>query len=278
MNPSIRILAIALPLCVGLLAFNTTVAQDAGSGDFQPGGLTDRLLSRGELRRILDRPTGQNPLRHQAPPLGATFRAPQNAQPLPQRQAQAPAPQNAPPQIDPNFRRASWAEEIRFQEPVAPEPTPAAVAEAPAKAVPEPESTPQVFGPQPSPEMQQRWQQTDMLVDFSVENLIQEIGERRRKLDSSLGIDEQAKNKRLQHLEQAESAAQKALQNVSTKDSLQTRIMSFDEELERLRKRAKEALELPPLEENIAVDQMQLRLRNLQAELDHEKVKGSSLA
>ena len=249
MNPSFRTLAIALTLlCVTAMKVEFAFAQDVVTGDLRSGSLTDPILSRGELRRILDRPPNQNPLRHDARPLGATFRAPQVAEPI----------------HDPYVQRTSWQEEV-----------PTVEAIVPANQVPEKtvtETAPEVFGPQPSPEMQQRWQKMDLMVDFSVEKLIQEIEDRRSKLDASLGIDEQAKNSRLKHLEEAESAAQKAIQNVSTKDSLQNRITSFDEELERLRMRAKEALELPALEENIPADQMQLRLRNLQAELDHEKV------
>ena len=255
---------------------NDLCAQGAFDQGVRRGGLTDGLISRGELRGLLDRPvTNQNPLRHRA------IAAPTRAQNLPtqslptQTRAQrppvyqpAPVQAPAPPIHDPLVTATSWQEETpeaQTYESATFEPQALTQQEAEADVVP--------FGPAPSPEMQLRWQEMDLLVDFSVEKLVQEISERRRKLDASLGIDEQAKNDLLTHLEVAESASQKAMQYLSKKDALQDRILAFDEELERLRQDAKTAIELPAIDDSLSVDQMQVQMRNLQAEADYEELR-----
>ena len=236
-------------------------AQGAFDQGVRPGGITDGLISRGQLRGLLDRPvTNQNPLRQ------AAVAAPQQ---LPVRALQPPVFQPDPPIHDPLVAATSWQEDAPDQEvdesaaiaPVASTPQQAEVAPVP------------FIGPQPSPEMKLRWQEMDLLVDFSVEKLSQEISERRSMLDASLGIDQQAKTERLKHLEIAESASQKAIQYLSQKDALQDRILAFDEELDRLRQQAKTAIQLPVIENTLSVDQMQVQMRNLQAEVDYETLR-----
>ena len=75
----------------------------------------------------------------------------------------------------------------------------------------------------------------------------------------------------MKHLESAELASQKAAQNISQRNALQNQIVNFDSELDRLRQQTRTAFEPPETATNISIDQLQIQLRNLQAELDHEK-------
>lgn len=239
----------SLTILVMALCSSEANAQESGVEINSPSRLTDGLISRGELQRLLKQsPSDQNPLR--------------------QRRL---VPD--PPIIDHNVRPTAWQEE------------PSTVAEsprieisgvriAPPTAIEGSKLTPDepvpIFGPMPSPEMQSRWNVLDMVAEISVDELKLEIDARRAKIDSSLGIDN-AKNKRLKNLEVAESAAQTAIQNVAAKDQFQNQIMTLDESLQRLRQETKTASTPTPMEDNEPVEEMQVRLRNLQAELDHEK-------
>jgi chromosome segregation ATPase len=223
-----------------------THAQESGVEAISPSRLTEGLISRNELRRLLKQsPSDRNPLRQRRL--------------LP-----------APTIIDPNVRPTGFQEEP---------PSAAAVTEAP-KSVPQeneaadetsPAEPAPFFGPMPSNEMQNRWSVLDMVAEYSVDELKLEIDTRRSKIDSSLGIDDIAKNDQLMRLELAESAVQKAIQNVAGKDKFQNRIMALDESLERLRIASKETAMAPKLDDNMSVEAMGLQLRNLQAELGHEK-------
>ena len=166
----------------------------------------------------------------------------------------------------------SWKQEVtaeenadsRSFEPPAVEPI-----EPPAEMAEEPPS--QFVGPLPTQDVQNARQKISSLVDFSVEQIVLEIGQRHNKLDASIGIDEQLKKTRLKHLEFAESASRRALQNASRRTALQDQIVNLDNELNHLRKRARSGIEPPQMDQAVSIDQMQIQLRNLQAKLDHEK-------
>ena len=240
----------------------TNVFAQAPFGTVEPGGLTDGLISRSELRGLLDRPSsGQNPLRRPSP---SASTAPAN---LPPQQL---APSQQRPLIhDPQLAPVGWYQETQTPE-LAPT-APVATDQAASRASDTEQQPSLFFGPEPSPEMQVQAEKMLLLVDYSVEKLIQEIAEHRRQLDTSLGIDQQAKTERLKQLETAELAARKATQNLSRKDGLQNQIMTFDEELQRLREQAKLAQEAIAFDESDSVEQLQTQLRNLEAELRHEK-------
>lgn len=239
MNLTIRVLAIAVSLlCADAILGHPVIAQDSEPG-IRRGGLTEGVISRGQLRRLLDQsPADRNPLRQQ------------NIRP-------------APTIIDPNVQATAWQEEAAAAEPANPVPQ----SDQPTSD----EQPAPIIGPAPSPKMLERWAEMGMLVEIGVNKLLEEIEQRRTKINASIGFDNEGKTERLKHLEIAETAAHQANQHVSEKDKYQKDITSLDKNLDELRRKAKLPTEAPVLDESIPVDQIRTKLRNLQAELDLQK-------
>ena len=249
-----------------------TCAQTPLETLVRPGSLTDGLIERGQLRSLINSAESHhNPLRHPAPTLRS------QPAPVPRSQhAPIPTPQpkllslSPPPRIhDPQVAPVTWQQEVTAEEPVDSKPVDSNPELHPGKMVGETEAP--FMGPLPTPDLESQRKTMGMLVDFTVEQLVLEIGHRRSKLDDSLGIDDQLKNVRLKYLESAELASQKATQNISQRNALQNEITNFDNELDRLRQQTRTAPERPETDPNVSIDQLQIQLRNLQAELDHEK-------
>ncbi len=239
---------------------DSACAQEPIHGSVKRGGLTDGLISRTQLRSLINRaPNHDNPLRQPAPP-----RAQPNLLPT-------PTPPLTPPQRihDPQVAPMTWQQEVTAEERAEADDVDSNSDFQPAET--SKEAAAPFMGPLPSPDLESQRETMGMLVDFSIEQLVLEIGHRRSRLDASLGIDDQLKNVRLKHLESAELASQKATQYISQRNSLQNQIANFDKELDRLRKQTRTVLEPPETDANISTDQLQIQLRNLQAELDHEK-------
>lgn len=248
---SLTILALALYFFCEIEA----QAQMSDVETIAPSRLTDGLISRNELRSLLSQPpSDRNPLRH--------------------NQSQ---PMAAPPIIDHNVRQTVWQEETPSA-PTAQTPpvhSPSSLPTAAAPAIPLEGSTeipPPMIGPMPSPAMQDQWQMQDMLLDFSVDKLKQEVDEHRALLGDSLGIDEEAQNDRLRELQIADDAVQQAMKNNAAKAELQNRVMQLSDELERLRQDAKQSSLPPSVAMGTPIEALQATLRNLNAELDHEKI------
>jgi hypothetical protein len=119
--------------------------------------------------------------------------------------------------------------------------------------------------------MENHWHAIDLLMDVSVDTLEQEIAQQRIDINTSLGIDEQAKEQRLQQLAIAEEAHERASQNTATKAEYQRRITDLNAGLERLKLEAKQSAKPQSVDHNLSIDAMQSMLRDLQAKLRHEK-------
>ena len=238
-----------------------TCAQTPLETSIQPGSLTDGLISRAQLRSLSNAADSHhNPLRRPAPaprPQPAPIPTPQ-----PKLLSLSPPPRIHDPQVAP----MAWQQEVTAEERVNSKPVDSNSDFQPAETVEE--TAAPFMGPLPSPDLESQRKTMGMLVDFTVEQLVLEIGHRRSNLDASLGIDDQLKNVRLKHLESAELASQKAAQNISQRNALQNQIVNFDSELDRLRQQTRTAFEPPETATNISIDQLQIQLRNLQAELD----------
>ena len=142
------------------------------------------------------------------------------------------------------------------------------------QTAPSPTSTdnePQAVGPAIGPDMKIRFQAHDSMTEITPDNLEQEIAKRRADINASLGIDADANKNRLQQLSIAEEASKRVTQHIATKDDYQRRIMGLNEGLERLRLEAKKSVESQSVDRQLSIDAMQTRLRNLEAELKHEK-------
>ena len=256
----------------------------------QPSRITDGILSRYELRQLLNqKTTDRNPLRQrQYQPLPATTIVDQRVSPAAWQQAETPAPAPAQP-ANPIPQAANPIPQAAspIPQPVSSRPEPALqVVEPYQKPEPVAEPTPQTatasvaeeldqtssyFGPMPPEEMQTDWQKFDMLLESNVDELKNEITQHRSSIDESVGIDENAKTERLRHLEIADGATQQARQNNSSKADFQNQIREFEDAVARLRAEAKTPPVAAPIDGSVSIEVMQLTLRNLQAELDHEK-------
>ncbi len=263
MNQTKLIQAIyTLSFCsIAFLAGNTQ-AQDANVNTAEPPLITQSLISRGELSRLMNQPA-------------------RNGNPLRRIQATQAAPIR-----DSSVRPASWQEEsptvsskaFRINRPesgleasspqVNPTPQEAPSSAPIPKAIPSPvalDAEHQTFGPAPSPKMKDNWIAIDLI------DLEKEIAKQRINIDGSLGIDEQAKEQRLQQLAIAEEAYKRASQNNATKADYQRRITDLNAGLERLKLEAKQSSKPQSVDHNLSIDAMQSMLRDLQAKLQHEK-------
>ncbi len=241
----------ALTMCAMAFGLSPVAAQESSVDITEPSRITDSLISRSELNRLLNQPVRDaNPLRQTEP----------MAKPLPQ-----PVPSQPPilnPIVDSQVQPTTWQSQEPQVEPPQSDQASDAVAEAVAADDPIAE-----FGPMPSPAMQSFHHKLDMLLEIPIEQLKDEIAARRATIKTSLGFDEDAKKDRLRHIEIAETAAAQATQNVAKKDELQNRVINLNKELESLRLESKKPAEPDPVDRSLEVAAMQSILGQLQAEL-----------
>lgn len=218
-------------------------AQESDVDAIAPTRITQGLITRSDLNRLMHQPQqDRNPLRRT----------------LPQPERKLPSLNQGTFQ-DPNVRPASWQEEQP--------PTATTVADYP------PHQPDEIIGPMPSFEMESRWGMLDMLAEISIKELQEEIAKRRSIVNSSITIDEDSKKVIFEQIEIAETAVQQATLNIQSKADYQERAVNLPADLERLRLASKQSAEPAPADRTLPVESMQVILRNLQTELDHEKSK-----
>ncbi len=251
----------ALSLSVALIFTSISFAQDSDVDSIKPSQITQSLISRSELNRLINQPPRNgNPLRRSQTPLGSPIRD--------SSVKQASFQQEEPIVTPGGFVLNTLKPKTKPKpEPLAPERT------EPAVQPQKPTDQPMAFGPLPSSDLESYWDALDMLSSMLVGDLGEQISEQRAKIDASLslGIDNEAKTKQLKQLEVAGQAYQQSLQNSAAEAGFQTRITKLDEVLERLHLELKKPADPLPVDQTMTIEAMQISLRDQEAELTHAR-------
>ena len=253
-----------------LCATAISTAQESDVDVIAPSRITQDLISRSDLNRLLNQPPqDRNPLRRTIPQpqskmLPASKPSPMPVplpmpMPMPMPMPEVPRPIVPRTIQDQNVQPTSWQEE----QPSSPTKTPVAQPDQPVAT----------FGPPPSFAMEILWNMQDMLVEIPIEKLQVEIANRRSTIESSVTIDKNSKSALLEQLQIADTAAQQAIQHTHAKADFQKWMIELPASIERLKQQSKETHERSSIDQSLSIEAMELATSNLQSELDYEKSK-----
>ena len=292
-------------MCAILCIANTLLAQESDVGNIAPTPITQSLITSFELKRLLNQPPrNTNPPRDANPLRGRrTFGRPIRdtaVQPASWQEEDAhpevstdgfivrklqvkPVPEIPAPvqraQAQPESTPASTLRSPgpSRSAPAATQNAPAATQSAPA---PTQNTSPdhdldalEMMGPLPNAGLETYWNELDFLSELTEQTLGAEIDRRQASIRSLTGIDEAYRSSKLQTLQNAKEFSLQATQNVTKAADFQKRIANLDNDLAQLRLESKEPIdvELERIDPSLSIDAMQTNLRNVEAELEHNK-------
>jgi hypothetical protein len=128
-----------------------------------------------------------------------------------------------------------------------------------------------MYGPLPPPEMINRWQASDVVVQMSVDDLADQIQLKQKELENSITVDDDASKARLQQIASAANAIAAAKQNVSEEKNYQSQIAQLDTNMQSLSQQLDAPVDPLPVDTSLDVDAMQAVLKDLQVKLDEEE-------